>query len=140
MISLHQHNASEVFSLAQASNEPFRDVMITTARSFFVKLAYEAAADLVYREGHTLSEEKVHAVAVAMIADRKLMVQEHVRVSGPNITVCLDIDNVDGDDVMWLALDRVASALDQLDGESGVVTYGADLVFTVDQVSWLMLG
>jgi hypothetical protein len=104
----------------------------------FVTLALESAADLVYKEGHALSYEKVRAIACAMIAERKVMVQEHVRVNTEGITVCIDVPNVDGEAVQWKALDRLASALDSLDGSVGVVTFSTDLIFELHEVSALL--
>lgn len=139
MISLHQHNVSNVLSYAHSTNEQFEDVTVITAQSFFVNLAYQAAADVVFNEGLFLSLETVHAVALAMIAEHKLVVQEHVRVSEAGITVCIDVIDVHAEDVMWRALDRVASALDSLNGDHGVVVYGSDLMFDVEQTTPLMM-
>lgn len=134
----NQPNWPQVVIAAEAEQEPFQDVTIVTAKGLFVNLALESAADLVYTEGHTLTTEKVRAIAIAMIAERKVMVQEHVRINSEGITVCLDVPNIDDETVQWIALDRLAKSLDHLDGCVGVVTFSGDLVFDIKDVVSLM--
>lgn len=128
-------NWPNVVFAAEAAQEPFEDVNIITALGLFVDTAFQAAADLVYTEGHTLTQEKVQSVAFAMIADRKIMVQEHVRVNADGITVCINVPDVNDEAVQWQALDRVASALDSLNGCTGVVVFSDNLYFNVNQVT-----
>lgn len=131
------HNMSPV---APAVEDSFRDINVITARAEYVNLAYLAAADLVYKEGIPLTEHTVHAVAVAIINDRKIEVREHVSVQGGTITVCADVGSVNEAGVETLAIQRVANALEQLNGSDGVVTYGQTLVYTLSDVSELMPG
>jgi hypothetical protein len=127
----------EVVIAAEASREPFEDVTIVTARSAFLDLALQAAAHICVEEGHTLSQDKVMKVARTLIAAEKIVVQEHVRVSAEGITVCLNVEDVEGEEVPWTALDYVARALDSLNGSHGVVVFSGDLKFTEDQATSL---
>jgi hypothetical protein len=122
---------------AEASNEPFEDVTIITARSLFLDVALQAGAHICVEEGHSLSPDKVMKVARTLIAAGKIMVQEHVRVNADGITVCLNVEDVDGEDVPWTALDYVARALDSLNGAHGVVLFSDNLQFTEDQATSL---
>jgi hypothetical protein len=138
MLNTLQHDKwPEVVIAAAAANEPFEAVTIITAKSLFLDTAMQAAADICHNEGHTLTEDKVTRVAYALIAANKIMVQEHVRVNSDGITVCLNVDDVDGEDVPWVALDYVARSLDALNGTHGVVTFSDNLQFSVDQTTSL---
>lgn len=130
---LHESQWPEVVFAAEAAKEPFEDVTIVTARSVFLDVALQAAAHICVEEGHALSEDKVMKVARTLIAAQKIVVQEHVRINPEGITVCLNVEDVDGEDVPWKALDYVARALDSLNGAHGVVLFSDDLRFTEDQ-------
>jgi hypothetical protein len=121
----------EVVIAAASAREPFEDVVIVTARSQFIDLAFQAAADIVHTEGHALTQDKVHKVACTLIAAQKIVVQEHVRINSEGITVCLNVDDVNGEDIPWQALDYVARALDSLNGMHGVVLFSTDIQFTI---------
>lgn len=141
-MNLHQHNPvrwAEVVIAAEAAKEPFEDVTIVTARSCFADLALQAAADLVYKQGHALTDNKVKAIAQSLIASQKICVQEHVRINEDGIIVCLDVADTQDEYVMWRALDLLADALDKLNGKTGVVVYGEDLRFTLGEVPWLVV-
>lgn len=128
----------DVVIAAAASHESFEDVTIVTARSSFADLAMEAAADICVREGHTLSEEKVLAVAQALITGNKIEVRESVCVNAGVITACINVPSTEAEDVPWKALEMVASALDQLNGHDGVVVFSDSLRFTLAEVPWLL--
>ena len=138
MVNLQQHNASEVLSLAHATNEQFEDVTVITARGALIELAYQAAADLICKHELSLTTELVQMVATTIVEQNKIKIQEYVQVSDQGITVCIDVDDINGDTVMWSALDRVAKALDSLNGSVGTVTYGGDLTFDPDHIKQLM--
>jgi hypothetical protein len=127
----------DVVIAAESSNEPFQEVTIVTARGMFLDVAMQAAAHICHEEGHTLTQDKVTKIARTLIAAEKIMVQEHVRVNSEGITVCLNVEDVEHEDVAWLAFDRVAQALDSLNGTHGVVTFGDNLRFSVDQATSL---
>lgn len=140
-MNLLQHNPSkwaEVVIAAESAKEPFEDVTIVTAKSAFVDLAYQAAADLIYRQGHALTDEKVNAIARTLIGTQKVAVREHVSVSEAGITVCLNVADVNDEYVLWRAMDLLAKALDQLDGKTGVVAFSDDLMFSLSEVPWVL--
>lgn len=136
MINQQSHKSpswSDLYFYADAAREPFEDVTVVTARSQYFDLVYQIAADSVYRHTGMLSTSAVEPVAMALIASRKVHVQEHVRVDSTGITVCLDVPDTTNDDMMWRALDLVQQALDQLNGDEGTVYFGEDLWFSPEQ-------
>lgn len=132
-------NWPNLYFAASAFRDPFEDVTVVTAKSEFVNLVYKAAADAVYNHDCSLTTKRVSIVAEALIRTEKIYVQECVTVNQAGITVCLDVPSVEGDDVMWKALDFVSKALDQLAGDYGTVFFSDPLKFTLDDVSSFML-
>lgn len=123
-----------VIFAAEAANEPFEDVSIITAKTAYVDLAFQAAADILHTEGHALTSEKVQKVACALVETQKIMVQEHVRINDDGISVCINADDIEDENVTWKALDYVAKALDSLNGNHGVVVFSDDLQFSLSEV------
>lgn len=139
--SLHESTPTDwprVIFAAEATDEPFEDVNVVTAKAAFVNLALQAAADILHTEGHTLTTEKVQKIACALVEARKVMVQEHVRVNQDGITVCINVEDIEAETVPWKALDYVARALDSLNGGQGVVVFSDNLQFTISEVPWIL--
>lgn len=120
---------SNVIFAAEAAREPFEDATIITAQNHFLETVLQSAAEIVLLAGHALTETKVHDVAHTLVSTDKVAVREHVRVDDTGISVCIDVDAADDEDTMWIALDYVAKALDQLQGAQGTVFFGEDLRF-----------
>lgn len=140
MINQQLHNQPDwpsVIFAAEREKEPFEDVQVVTARCEYVNLAYQAATEML-QSNQQSNIATLHALAKTLIATQKLHIQEYVRVDQTGITVCLNVRSTEHDDVMWLALDRVSAALNQLDGDHGVVFFGPELRFSLSEVSSLL--
>lgn len=126
----------ELYMVAEASREPFMDMRIVTAKSEFVMVN----GDMAYTHRPSIegiadyNKAVLNAMSINAIA-----VQERVTINEDGeITVVVNTDQVD-DDATWAALDLVARAMDELDGESGTVQFGAPLTFTPSEIPWLVL-
>lgn len=128
----------DVYFAAEAAKDPFGDVDIITARIKLIELAYDAACHTIYSEGLSLSLRLVTDIARTMIETGKVFVQESVTINQDKITCCIDVDNVNDDDVVWKILDMVAVTLEQLDGHSGTILFGNPLDITIEDIAELV--
>ena len=138
MLSQQQININwpEVYMMAEANREPFTDIRIVTAKSEFVSVN----GDLSYTHHPTTNGiSNYNNAVIASMAGDAIAVHEQVTISADGeITVVVNRDHVD-DDATWVALDLLTRALDELDGESGTVRFGAPLIFSPSDILWLVL-
>lgn len=120
---------------ASSSREPFEDVHIITAKGEFAAKALELSA---VSPAKSFSESEIRKRAQQLIASQQITVTEFVSINETGITVCINADTVEDDNVMWRALDMLANALDQLDGTQGIITFGEPLKFTMSDVPWII--
>lgn len=133
-----QHDTVPVDVVFPQENDQFLDVVVITARAALVNFAYETAADLIYKHNHSLTLQAVYNVAVSLIRDRKVSIDERVIVTSNAITVLIDVDDINSEEVTWEAIKRVADALDCLNGRQGTVVNSDPLPITIEQVLPLM--
>lgn len=141
MLQHPPHNSidwSNVYFTAEAFQDPFDDVQIITARSQFLEHAYQIAAEMLIDSATELTEQSVSTVALSLIAAKKVAVREFVETTNDGLIVCINSPSTEDDNVMFRALDLVALALDQLDGQQGVVYFGDELQFSVTDVASLI--
>lgn len=132
-----QHNTiswSDVYFTAEANREPFEDVNIITLKSYFTEKVYELATRQVGVEDTIKLMRRVRQI----IKGGELKVYEHVNVSSTGIRIIIDAETVD-DDTLWTALDKLASALDCLEGKCGKVTFGTPTTYTLSDIPSLNL-
>lgn len=132
---------ADVYFTASADKEPFEDVLIVTAKSTYLELAYTAAADILLRQSTRTSQSRLYQTdvlnyALHIMNEGKVFVQEHVKVAPDGISICINAVDVDDENVVWRALDLLADALGELDGSHGTVYFGEELRFTNDEISW----
>lgn len=119
---------------ADCDKEPHQDVHIITAKSEYIKLAYDLAVDELNNNPTLINNPaKIDPIAANHINNGDICVCEHVSISRSGITVCINVENIT-DDNMWKALDMVATALDQLDDGYGEVTFGDKLTFSTTEL------
>ena len=133
-----QHNTinwPEVYMMAESNNEPFADVRILTAKSEYIR-AYSDYLDLGYT---TNDQQNYNSVLSSAINSHSLDVYESVSIDGDGaITVVINRESVT-DETTWDALDMVAHAMEQLDGEEGTIRFGSPLSFKSTDIPWLTL-
>lgn len=127
---------------ASAENEAFQDVSIVTAKSTYLDLACNAAAELLLTQSIGPTNFKLYHADVLLYASHlmnqnKIFVQEHVSVTAEGISICVNAVNVDDEDVVWRALDLLADALRELDGARGIVYFGDILRFKSSEIPWV---
>jgi hypothetical protein len=122
---------------ASSSLEPFEEVHVVTAKSEFVSNACEIAANVLMKNGD-FTEQQLNQYTQHVIASQRLSVYESVTISDTGISICINADNVEDDNVMWRALDMLADALDQLDNTQGTITFGDSLTFSISEVPWII--
>lgn len=137
-MQLQQHNTinwPEVYMMAESNNEPFADVRILTAKSEYIRV-YSDYLDL----GYTYNDQQsFNNVLSSAIDSHSLDVYESVSIDGDGaITVVINCDAVT-DDATWTALDMVAHAMEQLNGEEGTIRFGSPLSFKSTDIPWLTL-
>lgn len=121
---------------ATSAQEKFEEVHVVTAKSEFVSKAHELAATALADQ--VFSEQAVNALARQMIIAQRISVQESVTIDDVGMHVCINADSVEDDNVMWRALDMLADAMYQLDGNQGTITYGEPLAFGLSDVPWMI--
>lgn len=137
---LHDFKWPELLFYAEASQEVFRDARIVTAVSKYVDIAYKVAlddptfGDIVF--GNTVNLSQLRATIISIINAGKHSVREYVDIAKHHIWVCVDVAVID-DNAMVKALDMIANALEQLDGNDGRIYFGEELTFTTVDTPWL---
>lgn len=134
--TLNRIEWADAYFTASADKEPFEDVHIVTAKSVYLDLAYTAAADIVYNTYNRIISDEVFKVAHRLMDEKKIHVQEHVKVSEEGISVCINATNINDDDVMWRGLDMLADALHYLNGSQGTVYFNNPLHFSSSEIQW----
>lgn len=124
------------FFEASSSLDTFDEVHIVTARSAYADKALELAEEAQNNQG--FSEETIRKGACFLVNSQQLSIHESVTVDINGISVCINAETVEDENIMWRALDLVADALDQLDGAYGTITYGDPLKFSISDVPWLL--
>lgn len=125
---------SDVYFYAEANKEPFQDVNIVTLKSYFTDKAYDITiTELGMEDNDTLRKRTCE-----IIDNGQVLVSEHVKVSSEGIRVVIDCAEVN-DDVVWNALDMLATALETLEGSCGKVIFGEPKSFKSTEISWLNL-
>lgn len=122
---------------ASSAQEPFEEVHVVTAKAAYVDKACELAGDQLLRGG-SISEQDIARVAKQIISSQRLTVHESVTVNGDGMNIVINAENVEDDGIMYRALDMLADALDQLQGEEGTITFGDALSFSLAEVPWII--
>lgn len=125
---------SQVYFTAEANREPFEDVNIITLKSYFTEKVYDLATQQVGVEDTNKLMRRVRHI----IKGGELKVYEHVEVSPTGIRIITDAETVD-DDTLWTALDKLAAALDCLEGKCGMVTFGQPTTYKLSDIPSLNL-
>lgn len=113
-------NWPDLYLMAESESEAFADVRIVTARSEYDRQLAEHAMDAAFGAPFGAVGELTSDVCV----------RECVTVTDDGeLSVVINASDV-SDDAMWAALDMVADAMYQLNGESGTVYFGEPIKFT----------
>jgi len=124
-------NWPSVYFTAELSGEAFQDVNVVTLKNYYVDKVYELAIDKV-----GMDPLLIEKCALKMLNSNLVTVREFVKVTPNKIIVVINSENVN-DDAIWLALDRVAIALDKLDGTTGTIPFSEYVSFTTTDITWL---
>ena len=100
----------EVILEAEASNEPFTNMNIVTAKSELLLMARSQALIFLTDKGKIYSDEAIDKLAEKLVDSGKINVREHAYIKDDRTIVCLDVDVID-DDSIWTALDYVYEAV-----------------------------
>jgi hypothetical protein len=123
----------DVYLTAEADQEHFEDVSILSLKGYYTEKVYDQAiADVGCEDA-----EKLMKRVRQIINEGQTYVQEHVKISSSGMRVVLDCENVNNEEVLWSALDMLASAMERLDGHHGKVSFSALRAFTLTDVVWL---
>jgi hypothetical protein len=121
---------------AIADQEILQDVHVTTLKGEFAKNIEIAAVDAVVNANKQLTNNSVMAEMVKLFDKHNAGVQEQVCCSEDGISVVVNADFID-DAAYVRVFDLVQSALYELDGRFGTVTFGKPVSFKRSEIPWL---
>ena len=111
-------NWADLYLMAEAEAEPFADVHVVTAQSEFDRLTAE-------RKFFDSLDNPFGSISRCDAVN----VQESVTLSiDGEFSVVVNAREI-SEEATWKALDMVAEAMDQLNGEAGIVYFGKPLTF-----------
>ena len=119
---------------AEHLQEPMVDVHIRSAKVDFVEKAYDLASTVC----PSLTDGALTIIANKMMSLGRVQTQERVEIDGANIVIVINTNDVNDDLSTWRALDMLATALDHLDGSSGVVPFGEPVTYKLSDLQWIM--
>lgn len=122
----------DLYFAAEVNKETFEDVNITTLKCFYFDLAQEQALLEVGLKSKSRLEKRIKHIIEA----QTIKVQEHVEVTHSGIRVVINRETIE-EGAVFSALNMVASALDKLDGKSGVVPFSESMSFKLSDFAWL---
>lgn len=135
----------DLYFLAESCKDAFREVYLITAKCVYVNAIEERVIDQRVKDKDFKTLELLNTSrwqsyvkdAVKNNAfNKRVYVSEYVEIQPTHITVCLNRETVD-EEFIAEAIDRLSTALDQLDGEYGRVAEGKKYFFTVKDIPWL---
>lgn len=102
-----------IYAAAAIAKEPLQDVVVETVKSIYIKLVYNAAADLLYKNGFNLTKQAIDSAVKTIIETKNVSVRQCVIINQQGITVNVDAPNVENVDITFKALEMLSTALDQ---------------------------
>lgn len=123
---------SDLYFTAEASREKFEEVSVVTLKSDFIDKVY----DFVAKSNVCVTSKEFERRVTNLINANQVSVYERVEVSKDGIYVVISRDTID-DQAVVDSLQMVSTALNQLNGEYGVIRFGNPVTFLSTEISWL---
>lgn len=122
---------------ACADNEQFANLTISSLKKELATTAYAEAANLFEQLDLDLEDHAVEFIEKAreLVNTGAVMLSEHVRVCPKGMLACVNEDDATSEASVFKALDLVAAALEQLDGEHGTIHFGERVSYSAKELA-----
>jgi len=122
----------DLYFTAETSREAFEDVVVVTLKSDFVDRVHDVAIS----DDCISNPQKLNKRICQVLSSNQITVCERVEVTKRGIRAIVSRDIIDESAIMQ-ALNMVSTALDQLQGQCGVVNFGQAVSFHSAEIGWL---